>query len=358
MRILLDNGLQNGVGTGIDSYTSALKQALSARADVSVGTEDFTPRGGRLLRRLTYLRYLSSRKYQQKLRGFDVVHYTNYAMPKKHPKGTLCAVTVHDLTAFLYPKTLPLAYRFYNHTMVKRAMRRADVIFAVSESAAKEMRAMFPHAAEKITAVYPGHYQGASEGEVAPQYENPALTGLPEKRFFLFVGTLEKRKGLTTFLHAYQRLVRECPTNFSLVLAGRMGYGKKALQKALANLPPEADVRTPGFVSAADRRRLYQDTAAFVFPTVYEGFGSPQTECMANGTPLLLSDIPTNREVSGEYGHYFPAEDEEALLLLLQKVVAGTLPPPDKAVAAKRLSHFTWEQAAEQMVNIYQSKLN
>ena len=359
MRILLDNGLQNGIGTGIDSYTCALAHSLSCKEGVTVEKETFAPKKGRRLSRLSYLSYLASPAYREKLKGFDVVHYTNYAMPRKVPSGVLCAVTVHDLTSFLHPRTLPFFYRFYNRFMVRRAIKHADILFTVSESAKADVLKKFPLAKDKVHAVYPGHYESATASELPPTFENPALLGLEEKKFFLFVGTLEKRTDVATLLRAYQKLIKEQESakDFSLVLAGRMGYGGKALKKALCHLEKGADVRLPGFVSAQDRRRLYATAAAFVFPTVYEGFGSPQTECMANGTPLLLSDIPTNREVSGAYGHYFPTGDVSALCRLMEKVTSQTLPPADRALAENALQRFSWEASATAIYDIYRAKM-
>lgn len=356
MKILLDDGLQLSVGTGIGGYAKALGEALAAQPDVTLKREDFAPAGKRLRTRLTYLKYLNSDAYRRALCDLDVVHYANYAMPKRLPPHVVSAVTVHDLAAFSHKKTLPLLYGIYNRFMIKRAVGRADIIFTVSESARREIAARFPRAAARTVAVYPGHHTGAVCAAPHTDYESTALTGLEKRKFFLFLGTLEKRKNLTDLISAYFDLIRTDPEadGFSLVLAGKQGFGYKQIKKALRAAPKGADVRMPGYVSAADRQKLYAEAAAFVFPSLLEGFGSPQTEAMAAGLPLIVSDIPTNREISDTYGHFYSLGDVSALTALLSDAARGKL-LADRSVAAQKLAHLTWEQASKKVLAAYQS---
>lgn len=320
MKILLDDGLQASVGTGIGSYATALARALSALPDTAVSAESFSARKSRRLGRLSYLRYLSSRAYREKLTDFDAVLYANYAMPKKCPRSVLSVVTVHDLTAFSYPETLPRAYALYNRHMVRRALAHADVVLTVSDSIKQEIEATFPKRKAKLLHIYPIHHGAAISGETPSTYENHALNVLQNGRFFLFVGTLEKRKNLADAVNAFAALRANCPdtADCKLVLAGRAGFDSEALFKLIEKSPVKGDILLPGYVSAADRKKLYREAAAFLFPSLYEGFGSPQTECMACGLPLLASDIPTNREVSEGYAEFYPTGDINALAALMQ----------------------------------------
>ncbi len=358
MNILFDDGLQMPVATGIGSYARYLGEFLAKLPETSVTWEGFSHTGSRPAARLAYLKYLSSPAYQKKLVGFDVVHYANYALPKKHPAGTLVAVTVHDLAAFSHKQTLPRAYAAYNRHMIRRAMRHADIIFTVSEAMRAEIVTRFPHAAKRVAVVHPGHYTRATAEELPPVYENKALTGLEKRKFFLFIGTIEKRKDLPTLIRAYELLQSTYPParDYALVLAGRRGFGSEAAVKLVLGAGDNADIRLPGFVSDSDRAKLLGEAAALIFPSIYEGFGSPQTEAMAAGIPLLLSDISTNREVSGSYGAYFPAGDESALAALMKRVITGTL-CADPDIAAAHLARFDWQSAATKTKEIYEHLL-
>lgn len=357
MKILVDNGLQGGVGTGIDSYSRALADALTALDDTEVSVESITPKGDRRRARLAYLRDLDTSAYRARIKDFDVVHYTNYAVPRKMPKNTVCAVTVHDLTAFSHKKTLPRAYAAYNRHIVRRAMKRADVIFTVSDTVKAEIEQRFPHAAARVVRVYPGHYESATAKLTPPAYENSALTGLEKRRFFLFIGTLERRKNLTQLIRAYSLLCKTAKgLSMPLVLAGRPGFGFEEIEALIRSAPEGADIRLPGYISDADRQKLYGEAAAFIFPSVYEGFGSPQTECMASALPLLASDIPTNREVSGSFATYFPVGDVDTLANLLRDAARGTL-TVSKKLATERLSRFTWQSAAAEIRAAYEAAI-
>ncbi|MBQ3063780.1 MAG: glycosyltransferase family 4 protein [Clostridia bacterium] len=355
MKILIDNGL-NKNGTGIAAYSDYLATALANLPDTEVSLENFTPRGGKIRRRLAYLHYLKSKAYRKKVGGFDVVHYTNYAMPKRLPAGVVSAVTVHDLTAFSHPDTLSRAYAAYNRKMVRRAVRSANIIFTVSAAMAEEIAARFPATKEKIMTVYPGHYEVATPNVLPEVYENEALQGLEKGKFFLFIGTLEARKNLTELVNAYALLLARCPAAkaYALVLAGRHGRGAAALIDTVLDAPDEADIRLPGYVCDSDRAKLLAEATALVFPSVYEGFGSPQTEAMAAGLPMILSDIPTNREVSGELALYYPVGDPDLLAKAMELTLLG-IHKADTAKYTARLSRFDWQQSAAEIRAAYEA---
>ena len=357
MKILIDNGL-NTYGTGIAAYTDYLAEALSRLPNTAVVKEDYAPKGGKLRRRLAYLRYLTSRRYRKKAANFDVVHYTNYAMPRKLPGHTVSAVTVHDLTAFSHPEALSKAYAAYNRRMVKRAVCNADIIFTVSHTVAEEITDRFPAAKNKIVAVYPGYYEGALSENVPAAYESKALQGLEKGKFFLSIGTVETRKNLVELVKAYDMLVERQPAaaGYALVLAGGFGRGAGNVINAVADTCKNADIRLTGYVSHEDRAKLLAEAKALVFPSTYEGFGSPQTEAMAAGLPMILSDIPTNREVSGDLALYYPVGDPDLLAKAMEVTLLG-LHVGDREKYATRLARFDWQKSAEDIRSAYEAKL-
>ena len=355
MKILIDNGL-NKRGTGIAAYSEHLARALAALPETTVTREDFAPKGGRIRKRLSYLRYLSTRRYRQRVASFDAVHYTNYAMPKKLPKGVVSAVTVHDLTAFSHPEALPTLYAAYNRKMVRRAVKHADIIFTVSGSIAAELTEKFPEAKAKILPVYPGYYEGAVWENTPAAFENEALQGLERGKFFLFIGTVERRKNLTELVKAYDILLSRNPTlrDYALVLAGGVGLGATEVINAVRDTQDAADIRVTGYVTEADRAKLLAEATALCFPSLYEGFGSPQTEGLAANLPLILSDIPTNREVSGDLALYYPLGDPDMLAKAME-ITARGLYTVDKAKYAARLARFDWQKSAATIRAAYES---
>lgn len=89
---------------------------------------------------------------------------------------------------------------------------------------------------------------------------------------------------------------------YKLVLAGRKGFGFEEYEKLINESKYKKDIIVTGYLSSNDVIKLYKEASAYIFPSVYEGFGSTQLECMVNHLPLILSKIPTNIEVSKAYG--------------------------------------------------------
>ena len=90
-----------------------------------------------------------------------------------------------------------------------------------------------------------------------------------------------------------------------------------------------------------------------MFPTVYEGFGFAQIECMSVGLPIILSDIPINREISRDYGLFFDLKDEDSLIRRMIDVVNGDVDRNRLSEIAERyLPDFNWDAIAEQYMNL------
>lgn len=316
MKILLDDGMQIAVGTGIGKYSISLYKGLLEN-NVDVQLSDYIPpKKGKMYDRLHYLYYINSPDYQEYIKQFDYVLYTNYAVPFIKNSKTKYAVTIHDLVAFLYPDTLPFMYRFYSQAMIRNACEKADLIFTVSNSAKNDIVAKFPKVKNKIHAIWAGLYDDRKPLSEYPPYENCKLTDMDDVPFFLFVSTIEKRKNVGMVIDAFLKLKEEFAEarDYKLVLAGRPGYGYQSFVNKVNASRFSQDVVFAGYVSDSDCNRLYNHAKAFIFPTVYEGFGSAQIECMNCHLPIILSDIPTNREISREYGEYFSLHKIETLI--------------------------------------------
>lgn len=346
MKILIDDGMQVRIGTGIGKYSAYLFHSLKnsgmcGKVDIS----SYTPeRDTKKAARFAYMKYINSAAYGKLCRTYDIVHYTNYLMPFKKQKGTKYVVTIHDLASFFHPESLPSVYRVYSRFAIRHTMRNADRILTVSNAAKKEIDDMWPQYAFKVKAVYPGIYSEYEASEEDLSYQLDILNGLENKKFFLFVGTVEKRKNLGIVIDAFIRMKESMPNDYKLVLAGRPGYGVDDYQEMIEASAYRSDIICTGYISSSDVRKLYRQAAAYVFPTVYEGFGSTQLECMMNHLPLILSDIPTNREVSGEYGLFFKLGCVDSLVEQMQKVIFGKIDKEElNRIADEICARFKWE---------------
>jgi glycosyltransferase involved in cell wall biosynthesis len=267
----------------------------------------------------------------------DVFHGTNFVLPPvRHAAGVL---TVHDLSYLRFPDTVSGASLNYRE-LVPRGLRRAAVVVTPSEAVAVEVRAEYG-LDDRVVAT-PLGVEESWFGAAPPEPGWLAGRGLPE-RYLLFVGSVEPRKGLPGLMRALRLLHDDAAAGAPppVVLAGPPGWGP-ALDRA--GLPPGA-VLTAGYLDTAELRRLVAGAAALVYPSLYEGFGLPPLEAFAAGTPVVASDLPAVREVTGELARLVPVGDDVALADALRAVLADG-DPAARAARQARARGFSWAACA------------
>lgn len=360
MKILIDDGMQVNVGTGIGKYTmylyNSLRNALEKKNLVYLyqyNNSGMSKKRGRL----NYLIHINSRGYRKMLVNYDVAHFTNYAIPVFRCKNVKYVVTIHDLASFKHPESLPYIYKIYSHFVIKYSIKHANIVFTVSDSVKNEIIKKWPMYSNKVFTAYPGLYDefAVYDTEVQKEYENKMLKKLKTRKFFLFVGTIEKRKNLGIVIKAFLELKKQGNANeYQLVLAGRPGFGFDEYRNIIDSSEYSDDIITTGYISVTDCKKLYRDALAYVFPSKYEGFGSTQLECMVNHLPIILSKIPTNEEVSGEYGMFFSLDKQSELENHMKNMIAGKYDYEEKnRIADKVCGMFRWENLVNDYIEAY-----
>lgn len=354
MRILLDDGMQIALGTGIGRYSQYLYEALAARDDVEI---DLTPwqasSESRKANRIAYLKYINSNDFQKLAETYDAVIFTNYAIPyRKLPCKVMGCIP--DMVSYLYPETLPLPYRVYNRAMIRNTVRRSDIVMTISRSVRDEIVERYPECEAKVTYAWLGVYEGIHRDDNPPPYENEQLSRLVPGKYFLFVSTIEKRKNvgfvLDAFLKTKQTMVSA--KEYKIVFAGKLGFGGEEYVEAARNSDFADDIVFAGYVSDSDLNRLYNEASALIFPTVYEGFGFAQIECISARLPIILSNIPTNREISRDYGLYFELSDIHTLVDAMDEILEGKVNLDVlNTLAEQYLQDFSWSKTADYYVS-------
>ncbi|WP_261487025.1 glycosyltransferase family 4 protein [Acididesulfobacillus acetoxydans] len=284
---------------------------------------------------------------------FDVYHEPNY-IPRPFKKVTV--INIFDMSYVLYPQYHPRRrvemLRFFEHRM-----RAADRIITASHSAKGEIVDLLKVPASKVAVTPLGVSSGFGrnrEDEILFQTLRSRY-GLPEY-FLLYVGTIEPRKNLERLVEAYgmakQRLGS---SSLGLVLAGGKGWLDGPIYQRVQDLGLMHDVTFTGYVPDQDLPTLYNMAMAFVYPSLYEGFGLPPLEAMACGVPVITSNVSSLPEVVGEAGIMVDPYDVEELSNAIVRVVSShelrqTL--SDKGV--RRAAQFTWEECALKTWSVYQ----
>lgn len=353
----MDDGLQLRYGTGIGRYTQYLFDELQKRKDITVELTDYIEKNhSKTKERLRYLQYINSNKYRRASKKYDVIHYTNFVIPFCRSRATHYVATVHDLTAFLQPQAMSRMASLYYRMMIRYTIKHADMIITVSKAVRNEIMRMFPNVATPIEVCYSGVYEGLTYSNGQISYSCPVIKELKDKKFFLFVGTIEKRKNIGFVIKAFLKFKESFSeaNDYKLVLAGREGYGCDEFHRLADSSFYGKDVIFTGYITDEDRNGLYNHAAAFIFPTLYEGFGIPQLECMKCHLPIILSDIPVNREISGEYGEYFSLSHEDELITEMEKIILNKIDYTKKFdIADAKLPQYNWGDIAEYLIEIY-----
>ncbi len=362
MKILIDDGMQIDIGTGIGKYTQYLYKYMKKNNDlfdVSLSNNKIFSKKNRKLNRIKYIFKINSKQYQEELNNYDYVWFTNYIIPFRKNKSCKYIVTIHDLVAFLYPETLPFLYRIYIRFMIKYSLKKANYIFTVSETAKNEIIKNFSYCKDKVFLLYPGLYDDIYNTKRLEEYDNENLKDIDNYPFFLLISTVEKRKNVGMVIDAFIKLKSENKESnkYKLVIAGRPGYGYQDFINKVRLSNYSEDIIFTGYISNKDCNHLYNKAKAFIFPTVYEGFGCAQIECMECNLPIILSDIQTNKEISKDYGEYFNLDDINTLISKMLIFVNGKYDYISKQKKAKEyLKEFNWEKNVKKIPMILTNK--
>lgn len=281
----------------------------------------------------------------------DILHGLAYALPLlSHVPGV---VTVYDLTFFHLPEAFRPMNRLYLRWITRRSVQRAAHVCAISQSTRRDVIRLLNVPADRVSVIYPG---------IAARFERPASEelasfrrrhGLPP-RFVLYLGTLEPRKNITALIRAYAALQRAGERSVHLVIAGAKGWYFRNIFAEVERLGLQQTIHFPGYVPAAEQPFWYAAADLFVYPSQYEGFGMPVAEAMACGTPVLTSTAASLPEVVGDAGVTVPPNDITGLAGEMARILRSeSLRVSLGAAGRRRAQQFSWQQAAQKQVAIY-----
>ena len=274
----------------------------------------------------------------------DLSVFFNYIVPPRVSGKVI--TTVHDMTYLRYPETIDKKNLRRLKDGMARSLDRSDMVLTVSKFSKREIRELLGYSEERISVVPCAPSCLKMEGENAPSVEGPYL---------LYVGTIEPRKNLARLIRAFDRLKREQNIPHKLVLAGGKGWTNEEIYRAAEGAP---DVIFTGYISEEEKSALYRGASAFVFPSLYEGFGIPPLEAMNCGCPVVTSDAASLPEVVGEAAELVDPLDELSIAEGIWHVIS------DKAHAEElvcrgyeQIKRYTWDASAEKLTDVCRTVL-
>ena len=352
MRIVLDvtplSHLRTGIGNYMLGMLGGLAEAAGARHELVL----FAPTGPRNIARLrqalegipgerklivvpppsTIWRRLWSRTQKlavERVVGrLDVFHFSDWMYPPQ--RDGVRTTTVHDLIPLHHPEWVNSRTRELHVPKYHHAARTCDVIFANSQFTAADVATTLGYPRERIAVAYPG---------IHPRFDADGPTADMNGPYLFTTATIEPRKNLETLLEA-----------FALARARR-----PELQLVIAGAGPTLDrdgVRALGYVGDDELPPLYRGAEAFLFPSLFEGFGIPVVEAMACGTPAVVSSHPSLDEASDDAAVRVEPCDPEAIVTGIEQALAQR-----ESLVPRGLEHarrFSWLACGEAILRGYE----
>ncbi|MBI2567750.1 MAG: glycosyltransferase family 4 protein [Candidatus Schekmanbacteria bacterium] len=290
--------------------------------------------------------------------GLDLFHAPHYVLPPLRKCRKI--VTIHDIIHLLFPEFLSPAGRLYARLMLRFASREADLVLTVSEASKADLVAHLDVPPERVRVVYNGvseRFRPQAEQSLAETLRALGLT----PGYVLFAGNLMPHKNVGRALEALAALrgtlKEELP---ALVIAG---HGRPdrvtALRAQAERLRIVTKVVFLGHVDHAVLPALYGAARAFIFPSLYEGFGLPPLEAMACGVPVVYGRNPALIEIVGAAGLAFdPRSTDDAAQALARALTDEELRQNLITAGIRRAREFRWSDAVSQTLAAYEELLD
>lgn len=268
----------------------------------------------------------------------DVVFGANFFLPRLHSSiAKRRVVTIHDLTYKRHPELLQKETLENLGRHMQRELALADAIICVSESTRRDLLAFYEIDPARAIAIPSG--LGALP-DSAPVDSLPA-------RYILFVSTIEPRKNLGVLLDAYERGF-DC----ALVVVGKIGWKSEAIVPRLHG----RGVVHLDYLPPAQLATVYRNATAFVFPSLYEGFGFPLLEAMAHGVPTIAARSSSLPEIGGDATLYFEAGNADELEAHLRGVLGDvSLRAELIARGHAQVAQFRWDVTAKKTLEVFRN---
>ncbi|WP_316846613.1 glycosyltransferase family 1 protein [Pedobacter psychrodurus] len=290
--------------------------------------------------------YLSrlDRLFFKKKNDFDVVHLSDQTCRLRPSKVNAKKImTVHDMNKVHLKFSKPHRIQAYLKKLGK-LIAQCDKIVCISQFVANDVLHNFPEANGKVSVIYNGADKLISDEKHSPGF-------VPAKPFLFTIGLLSVQKGF----HLLPALLKR--NDFHLVISGRETPHKQRILEEAEKYNCLDRVHITGPISDEDKAWYYKNCAAFLFPSVAEGFGLPVIEAMHFGKPVFLSKFTSLPEVGGDVAYYFDNFKPEHMQDVFEEGMVDFIQNNRNKEAIAQAEKFSWEIAAKQYLNLYQECL-
>jgi len=326
----------------INNYIHNLPKELVHGKFVDAKYIDKIPKKSRIIGGMN--RSLS--KKQLDLFNPDIVHETFYSKHKTYKKAKCTVITVYDMIHELFDYYLPPHHKGWDEK--KDAINRADHIICISDHTRKDLIELFDVGIDKTSVVHLGY----ERSETIETIENNKPDD--QRPFLLYVGWREWYKNFKPFLKSISGS-KSIMNDFDIVA---FGGGEFTLEEV--KLMTELGFRNGQVrqISGSDKllAKYYSQARAFIFPSLYEGFGLPPLEAMSYNCPVISSNASCMPEVIGDAAEYFDPNSLDEMLKSVEKTVYSDSRINELVLLGKQqIEKYSWQKCASETLSIYQS---
>lgn len=275
----------------------------------------------------------------------------NRRLMARYPAHTV--VTFHDLSQFHIAAKYDALRMFYIKHIIPYFLRKAPVIYAISESTKADLVKYYHIPAARIGVNYNGYDPQKLKTAISKEelFKRLSLS----KKYLLYIARIEHPgKNHLNLLKAYQMLPEELKAEYDLICPGGHWNGSETVLNYARQMPCSANIHFPGFVSNEEVAALYANASLYVFPSLYEGFGIPMLEAFAAELPVVCSNCSSLPEIGGDAVLCFDPQVPSDIARQITSVLADAQLGQDLVSKGRiRLEQFSWQTHTDKILSSF-----
>jgi glycosyltransferase involved in cell wall biosynthesis len=260
-------------------------------------------------------------------------------------------LTIHDLSFLENPQWFKKSFVIYYRFLIPRLIKKSELVLTVSQFSKTIIEKFYPFSKGKVEVIY----NASCFSPVNSATNHCNILGkykLVKNKYLLSVCSLEPRKNLNNLVKAFNKL----ETDIDLVLVGGKG---DVFSNVLLNVKEKKQIKQIGYITDQELQALYHNALCFIYPSFYEGFGLPPLEAMTNACPVIVSKIPSLKEVCGDAAIYINPLSISHIIQSIETLIHDeSLRERHRNAGLIQEKKFSWSTSATKLINLLSQSVN